>query len=93
MNVNHSGADPLVFMLINPMIFCLQYNLRVARSEGADARRRAEEATSSYDSIKLESSKAQIESGAAAEAAQAEISNLQVSSKAQAMAQAMAHVL
>ena len=54
-------------------------NLQVARSEGAEARRRAEEATSSHNSIKAEHSTAQSQAEQAAEAAAAEISSLQAS--------------
>lgn len=59
--------------------FALQYKLQVARSEGADARRRAEAATSSYDSIKVEYSTACSQAEQASGAAAAEISSLQVS--------------
>ncbi|KAL3159975.1 hypothetical protein ABBQ38_010362 [Trebouxia sp. C0009 RCD-2024] len=55
----------------------LTHSLQVARSEGADARRRAEEATASYESIQAEYSRAQSEATQAAEAAAAETSGLQ----------------
>lgn len=48
-------------------------------SEGADARRRSEEATSSYNSIKAEHEVAQSQAKQAVEAAAAEISSLQAS--------------
>ena len=57
----------------------MQLNLRVAKSEGADARSIAEEATSSYNSIKAEYGTAQTQAKQAAEAAAAEISSLQAS--------------
>lgn len=57
----------------------MQLNLQVARSDGADARRRAEEATSSYNSTKAEYSTAQSQAKHAAEAAAAEIGSLQAS--------------
>jgi len=53
--------------------------LRVARTEGADASRRADEASTSYDSIKLQYNAAQSDAKEAATAAAAEISSLQVS--------------
>jgi len=53
--------------------------LRVARTGGADASRRADEASTSYDSIKLQYNEAQSEAKEAATAAAAEISSLQVS--------------
>lgn len=56
----------------------VQYNLRVARTEGADASKRAGEASTSYDSIKLQYTEAQSEAKEAATAAAAEISSLQV---------------
>ena len=57
----------------------MQYNLRVARSEGADARARAEAATASHDSIKQDYESAQAQSKEATEAADTEISRLLVS--------------
>lgn len=57
----------------------MQLNLQVAKSEGADARRRAEEATSSYNSIKAEYSTTQSQTEQAAKTAAAEISSLQAS--------------
>lgn len=59
----------------------LQHRLQVARSEGAYAKRRAEEATASNESIKAEYSRAQSEAKQAAEAAAAETSSLQVSNQ------------
>jgi len=53
--------------------------LRVARTGGADASRRADEASTSYDSIKLQYNAAQSDAKEAATAAAAEISSLQVS--------------
>lgn len=55
----------------------LTYNLRVARTEGADASKRADEASTSHDSIKLQYNEAQSEAKEAATAAAAEISSLQ----------------
>ncbi|KAL0052909.1 hypothetical protein WJX82_009775 [Trebouxia sp. C0006] len=55
----------------------LTYNLRVARTEGANASKRADEASTSYDSIKLQYSEAQSEAKKAATAAAAEVSSLQ----------------
>lgn len=51
----------------------------MARTEGADASKRADEASTSYDSIKLQYSEAQSEAKEAATAAAAEVSSLQVS--------------
>ena len=56
----------------------LQYNLRVARTEGADAASRAEEACTSHDSIKQQYVEAQAEAQEAAATAAAEIGSLQV---------------
>lgn len=56
----------------------LQYNLRVARTEGAGAASRAEEASTSHDSIKQQYIEAQTEAQAAAASATAEIGCLQV---------------
>ena len=60
----------------------MQLNLQVTTSEGADARRRAEEATTSYNSIKAEHDIAQSQAKQAAEVAAAEISSLQASTQA-----------
>lgn len=51
----------------------------MARAGGADASKRADEASASYDSIKLQYTEACSEAKEAATAAAAEISSLQVS--------------
>ncbi len=56
----------------------MQYKLRVARTEGADAKQRANEASTSHDSIKQRHTEAQSEAKEAARAAASEISSLQV---------------
>ena len=58
----------------------LQYKLRVARTEGADAASRAEQASTSYDSTKQQYTEAQTAAQEAAATAAAEISTLQVGS-------------
>ena len=56
----------------------LQYNLRIARTEGADASQRADDNSTTLDSIRQKYDDAQAEAKEAAAVAVAQISDLQV---------------
>ena len=62
----------------HPCVPLLQYNLRIARTEGADASQRADEASASHDNIRQKYDDAQAEAKEAAAVAAAQISDLQV---------------
>ena len=60
------------------LLLLLQYNLRLATTECADASRRADEATMSHDSIRKQHDEAQAVAREAATAAARDVSSTQV---------------